>query len=216
MFNLTCYIDQSITADAGPQLGQVCDLVNATEANTTHPQKILNALNLPNTMAGIEPTSYSSNCYARSRIIGHEGYLPRAYPIGDIRWSIAGTTGALHRWHIDSDGFGSFIEPITGAKLWFVARPIDSLSPDTFNATGLLMDDRFDLDLNGKGLFAIEMITLHPGSMLYVLYICIYPLFLSDMFSYFLLGSCGPIHYMPRTQFKILCVVAVIFMQHQQ
>lgn len=144
------------------------DLVHAAESNNEHPQKILNALAFPDTWAGITSASYSSNFYACSRVIGHEGYLPRPFPIGDFRWGLAATSGAFNRWHIDSDGFGTFVEPISGAKWWFMARPIDSLAPDMFNSTGFLMNEDWDLDMAGNGVFAVEAILLEPGSMLYV------------------------------------------------
>ena len=46
----------------------------------------------------------------------------KALPLGDIRWGIAATTGALHWWHLDSEGFGTYIDTRAGLKWWIVGR----------------------------------------------------------------------------------------------
>lgn len=165
---LTQSTDQSLGANAGPQSGKVVDLLHASQYDQDHPQKILNALTFPNSSAGTEPNSYSSDCHAHYRVKGQEGWLPRAFPTEDIRWGLAATMGAFHRWHIDSDGFGTFIEPTSGVKWWLLARPIGTLNTDVFDTTQFLFDDQFDLDTAGNGLFAVEAVLLEPGSMLYV------------------------------------------------
>lgn len=84
----------------------------------------------------------------------------------DIRWGLAATAGAFHHWHIDSDGFGTFIDPIAGSKWWIVARPIGNLKRDWFTETSWLKNEAFDLNKDGKGLFDVEAILLQPGSRL--------------------------------------------------
>jgi hypothetical protein len=128
----------------------------------------MNTLSVPDYQGSLSLSSYSSDQHAVSRVIGHEGWLRRAVPVEEIRWRTAATAGAIRRWHLTNAGFGTFIEPIEGAEWWFVARPIGTLVPEIFNTTGLLLDENFDFNKSGKGLFAVEAILLQPGSTLYV------------------------------------------------
>ncbi|KAH6883713.1 hypothetical protein BKA70DRAFT_1446713 [Coprinopsis sp. MPI-PUGE-AT-0042] len=87
---------------------------------------IVNALNLPLT-PGLRPEQkfpFSSEYVAWMRTLGNSLCLD-AYPTSHTRWSLVAFDGALHYLHIDSDGFGTWVEVKHGAKLWVIARPKD-------------------------------------------------------------------------------------------
>src|SRR5271169_4001099 len=94
--------------------------------------KILNALNFPMPEEGLGWNPFLSDSAAWRGTKGwpdcNKLQLP---PMADIRWGLAATTGALHWWHIDSDGFGTYIDVKTGSKWWIVAKPKrnESLNP---------------------------------------------------------------------------------------
>lgn len=41
---------------------------------------------------------------------------------GDLQWGFAATSGALSWLHLDSNGFGTYIDPQTGVKWWICLR----------------------------------------------------------------------------------------------
>ncbi|KAF8240400.1 hypothetical protein L208DRAFT_1212558, partial [Tricholoma matsutake] len=44
-------------------------------------------------------------------------------PTASTRWGLAATSGAHHLWHIDCNGFCTYIDTQTGMKWWIVAKP---------------------------------------------------------------------------------------------
>ena len=70
----------------------------------------------------------------------------------------------MHHWHIDLDGFGTFVEPLTGGKLWFVARPLEN--PDAFSETKAFSVENYDMEGTNEDIFAVEAIHLLPGTRL--------------------------------------------------
>ncbi|KAF8170798.1 hypothetical protein BJ912DRAFT_840117, partial [Pholiota molesta] len=143
--------------------GRVADILDASRSPDS---KILNALEFPDPFAGIERSTFSSDSHALASIYRQEGWVKTAIPTEHVRWGLAATAGAFHRWHIDSDGFGTFIDPVAGSKWWIVACPRGNLEHDWFQETKWLKNDAFDLDKDGKGLFDVEAIVLQPGSRL--------------------------------------------------
>ncbi|KAF8183454.1 hypothetical protein BJ912DRAFT_928211 [Pholiota molesta] len=74
-------------------------------------------------------------------------------PTADMHWGLCATTGAGHTFHMDSDGFGTYIEVITGVKVWLVVRPKDCET---------------DFDLLDIGECSVEAVILTPGTRLYM------------------------------------------------
>ncbi len=128
----------------------------------------MNGLSFTDPWAGIQRSSFSSDSYALMTGFNQEGWPKKHAPIEHLRWSLAATQGAFHHWHIDSDGYGTFVKVITGSKWWIVARPKDGLDVDIFNTTSIWLDKEFDLDKTGEKLFDVEAILLQPGSELWV------------------------------------------------
>ena len=81
-----------------------------------------------------------------------------------MRWGLVVTLGAHHLWHIDCNGFATYIDTQTGMKLWFVARPKESQAMD-FSSTSLFTEG-FQLNAANLDRWDIEAVLLLPGSRL--------------------------------------------------
>ncbi|TFK17417.1 hypothetical protein FA15DRAFT_568602, partial [Coprinopsis marcescibilis] len=81
-------------------------------------------------------------------------------PAKVMRWTLAGLGGAVSYWHIDSDGFGTFVNIVCGSKWWCIGKSEKGfLESDAF----LKMDaERAD---GGQG-WDVEGILLTPGTTL--------------------------------------------------
>ena len=89
------------------------------------------------------------------------------YPTGHMRWGLAGTAHAATMFHIDSDGFATFVQAIYGKKLWAIYRPSPTLPLSNPN---IFVDSEiFQLDtIPAKAQFGLEAVVLRPGDLLYV------------------------------------------------
>ena len=141
----------------------MADIIRASQSDDL---KILNGLSFPDPWAGMRRSSFSSDSYALAIGLNQEGWPKRPAPIEHLRWNLAATQGAFHPWHIDSDGYGTFVNVITGSKWWIVARPKNSLNAEIFNTTSIWLDTEFGQDKSGENIFDVEAILLQPGSQL--------------------------------------------------
>ena len=124
------------------------------EASSSDAGKILNALEFPMGTAPVSPTpKFSSDLVAWESTT--RGIPP---PIGDIRWGIAATLGARTWFHMDSNGFNTFIDVKCGSKAWLCI----------YDRSGRfkLIDAFKDFELDEPGNFQIEVILLTPGTRL--------------------------------------------------
>jgi hypothetical protein len=137
--------------------------------------KILNALQFPMPEEGLGANPFSTDSVAWCGTKGwrdcNDLELP---PTADIRWGLAATAGALHWWHIDSDGFGTYIDVKTGMKWWIVARPkqatLQRLCHEDyaqFARTDLFSTSDFQLEDPCTSVWDVEAVLLTPGSRLY-------------------------------------------------
>jgi hypothetical protein len=95
-----------------------------------------------------------------------EGKKP--LPLSSIRWGIAATTGASHWWHVDSDGFGTYIDVKAGLKWWIVARRKGTGNGfESFGEVGTFMGS-FHTDEPNDDMWDLEAVILHPGTRLSV------------------------------------------------
>ncbi|KAH6868940.1 hypothetical protein BKA70DRAFT_1242686 [Coprinopsis sp. MPI-PUGE-AT-0042] len=137
---------------------------------------IVNALNLPLT-PGLCPEQkfpFSSEYVAWMCTLGNSLCLD-AYPTSHTRWSLVAFDGALHYLHINSDGFGTWVEVKHGAKLWVIARPKDGTFKNkdgTEEAIPSFGDINGFLKFFGHGenpnseYWDVEAMVLKPGSRL--------------------------------------------------
>ncbi|KAJ3499602.1 hypothetical protein NLJ89_g10083 [Agrocybe chaxingu] len=83
-----------------------------------------------------------------------------------MQWGLVATDGAFHPWHIDSDGFGTFVEIQTGRKWWVLARPRGN-DPDFSDFARI---DTFlgGIDTTAPNLdrWELEAVLLEPGTRL--------------------------------------------------
>ena len=133
-------------------------MVDILKASQSTDSKILNGLSFVNPWAGIQRSSFSSDAHALATIFNQEGWIKRGLATDHLRWSLAATKDAFHVWHIDSDGYGTFINVTAGSKWWIVARPKDGFDTDTFDSTSFYVDN--------DQLYDVEAILLQPGSEL--------------------------------------------------
>ena len=143
-------------------LGTVAELIKAS--HLPH-GKSLNALDLPLSIPN--PTySVASESIAWNATKG-SAWCKNSdpYPTSDLTWAIAATTGCIHNWHIDADGFNTEIEPWTGCKIWIVASPKKLHTYDTFGTTEIF-GSLFDVEKSNDHLWNVEAFVLRPGMKL--------------------------------------------------
>lgn len=144
----------------GPErtrIGTVADILKASQSADS---KILNALSFQDPWAGIRRSSFSSDAHALSTVYNQEGWIRKSASIDHLRWNLAATKDAFHRWHIDSDGYGTFVSVMSGSKWWMVARPKTRQNIDLFNTTLPFVSN------DGEDKIEVEAILLQPGSKL--------------------------------------------------
>ncbi|KAH6876508.1 hypothetical protein BKA70DRAFT_1055008, partial [Coprinopsis sp. MPI-PUGE-AT-0042] len=127
---------------------------------------IVNALTFP-LPPGLRPEQefpFSSEHIAWLRTLGnHFCFSP--YPTSSTRWSLVAFNGALHYFHIDSDGFGTWVEVKTGLKLWVVARPKDGSIPSFQDIDGFLKIFGQGTSPNSDS-WIVEAVVLGPNTRL--------------------------------------------------
>ncbi|KAF9473563.1 hypothetical protein BDN70DRAFT_937335 [Pholiota conissans] len=141
--------------------GTVQELIDAAEPEI---HKILNGLSFPRPWAGMSVTSYASDTHALPHVMHGAGAIRRDLPIGEYRFGLVAPHDAWHAWHIDSDGFGTFIETVTGAKLWITASTIGTPDALAFSRIGFFFNKEFDLNKSGKGLFNVQAMVLEEDT----------------------------------------------------
>jgi hypothetical protein len=124
--------------------------------------KILNALDFPMLSAPHPPTSFASDLVAFSATVD----LPMcsraiSFPVASTRWGLGATSGAHHMWHIDCDGFGTYIDTQAGAKWWVVAKP--KYGSTRFSEPTLFTEE-YDIDKANEDKWGLEAVLLLPGS----------------------------------------------------
>lgn len=200
-FNVNTTLDKSLPEPAGrkregkkpmekyaanyqERTAQPIDLLRAL--NFPHP-KAINALDNRFTADPFLPPKFASERYAWS-IADTMGFCKTGtYPIEDMRWGLASTGDTEHDWHLDSDGFGSFVKIDTGKKLWHIATPKVSVKETVDSGLGQAVKARqtgettqsmdafanidlftgnFAIDRVNSDLWDIEMVVLSPGTTL--------------------------------------------------
>lgn len=140
----TAGTSQLITAKSGQLL----------KAAATDTGKILNALEFPMNMASVTPTPiFSTDLLAWASTA-----TETPPPIGDIRWGLAATAGAKTWFHIDSNGFNTFIDVKCGFKAWICIR--DELGQF------VAIDAFKDFELDDASRYQMEVVLLSPGTRL--------------------------------------------------
>ncbi|KIJ91392.1 hypothetical protein K443DRAFT_126253 [Laccaria amethystina LaAM-08-1] len=122
--------DQSIqvkNGDYGLRLhqGTLKQLFAKGSAGPNDNGRILNALDFPLPTSDLSPDALCTDLHAwiATECLPFCNAHAAPLPSRDLRWGLVATYGALHYGHIDSDGFGTFVNVLVGAKYWFVTCP---------------------------------------------------------------------------------------------
>jgi hypothetical protein len=167
------YADHSIRGVNGSIPVTVTGKAKDFLENATSGRKILNALDLPMWKdSQWDRNAYVTDMVAWEYLLGTQfcGAPNSSYPIGHVRWGLAGTAHAVSTLHIDSDGFATFVQVKCGKKVWAVFRPSPTFPLSNINT--FLRSNFFELDkLPLKAQSSLEAVVLRPGDLLYVLFI---------------------------------------------
>lgn len=89
-------------------------------------------------------------------------YAVEPYPAHVMRWGLAATKNAHHFWHIDSDGFGSYMFLECGLKVFFFGKPKDFGSNYSYASfqDGILFTTTFQPDVVNSNLWDFEYVVL--------------------------------------------------------
>jgi hypothetical protein len=108
--------------------------------------------------------SFSSEYYAWLLTLGNT-FCFGDYPTSHMRWGLVAFNGALHYFHIDSDGLGTWVEVKCGLKLWVIARPKDDKVP-SFSDIDAFLKNIGEGTCPNSDSWIVEAVVLEPGSRL--------------------------------------------------
>ena len=132
--------------------------------------KIVNGLDFPMWKdSQWDRRSYSTDMVAWEFLLGNPycGATNTPYPTGHVRWGLAGTAHAVTTLHMDSDGFATFVQVVSGTKLWSLYHPDPTVPLSSIDA--FINPHHFELDTMRKNVKSgLEAVVLRPGDMLYV------------------------------------------------
>jgi hypothetical protein len=99
---------------------------------------------------------------------GAAGFTPaQAPPLADFRWGLAATTGAISWWHVDSNGFGTYVDTKAGLKWWIVARRKGrGHSFESFSEVETFFGRGYEVDQPNLEKWDLEAVVLPPGTRL--------------------------------------------------
>lgn len=131
--------------------------------------KIVNALDFPMAEQALGSYPFSTDSAAWNGTKGAaDCKRNKVPPLDSIRWGIAATAGALHWWHVDCDGFGTYVDTKTGLKWWIVARRKGTEHGfKSFGEVNTFLDT-YQPDEPNEGAWDLEAVILHPGTRLLV------------------------------------------------
>lgn len=147
-------------------MGTPRDLMHTLKA--TYP-KALNGLDFPLSDDPFGSEKFSSDGASWQWTMGY-AFCGRDEhkPISDIRWGLAATSGAFHEFHVDTAGFGTFIAPDCGTKLWMPLSPKRQPGGQRFDllARTRVFHDNFNISLPPPEDWAYDLVVLKPGMKL--------------------------------------------------
>jgi hypothetical protein len=139
--------------------------------------KSLNGLDFPNPFDFLPSIPFASQRIAWREVQGIQ-FCRDSPPTTSICWGLCATAGAYHRSHIDCDGFGTFIVPESGTKIWLIAVPknqagaaLDQQLFEDFAGINLFIED-YDLDEANTHLWNWVAVVLKPGMTLWAFLAC--------------------------------------------
>lgn len=134
----------------------------------THP-KGLNGLDFPLSDDAFGAEKFSSDTASWQWSMGFAHCRKDEHkPISDIRWGLAATSGAFHEFHVDTAGFGSFVAPDCGIKLWVALTPKDETQGRPFDFLGKtkVFYENFNISLPPPEDYVYDLVVLKSGMKL--------------------------------------------------
>lgn len=164
LFLITLQTDYSIKNQRQVNSRIVSGTLRAVYNHTQSPGgRILNVLDLP-LVAGIPPPSTIASHLPAWRDTTSNNTFEKGVEIYDTEhtsWALVATTDAFHKWHLDAEGFATWIEVVSGCKWWTVA-----VAPSHDDMARLdQFDSPFSLEL-GKREWRYESVLLPAGARL--------------------------------------------------
>ena len=126
--------------------------------------KSLNGLDFPGVRSGDVSLPYASDFIAWNQVQGEE-FCHDDYPAARVRWGLCAMAGAYHRTHCDCEGFGTFVSPESGVKIWIIGVPKKGQDFSNFAYTGLFLSPYNSQNTNTE-LFDWVALVLKPGMTL--------------------------------------------------
>jgi hypothetical protein len=83
------------------------------------------------------------------------------FPTADMRWGLAATKGARHWIHIDSDGMGTIVDVLCGARWWLLFTPAEEYDLTNFGDIDQFFH-QFDVT-KPPAHWDVEAVYLQPG-----------------------------------------------------
>ncbi|KAJ3500229.1 hypothetical protein NLJ89_g9887 [Agrocybe chaxingu] len=168
VITLQVLADQSIKVGQNQNLrlrdGTVAQLL---EASFLPSGKILNALEFPlsESPSGSMFQPFSTDMAAWRATKGLVGaWSESQIPVSDIRWALAALQWAMSFWHIDSDGFCTFVDVLCGQKWWMIGVPPEGIA----ELRTMFLRPGFDPQKINEKIWKIEGILLPRGSRLFM------------------------------------------------
>ncbi|KAJ3832281.1 hypothetical protein F5878DRAFT_646916, partial [Lentinula raphanica] len=87
--------------------------------------------------------------------------LERVYKTG-LSWGLFATSHAVHQFHVDCEGHGTWVMPYTGSKYWVVAVP----KKESDFASTEMFGEAFEVDGHNCQQWGLYGFILEPGDML--------------------------------------------------
>jgi hypothetical protein len=145
-------------------------LTQLLDASRRERGRVLNALDLPRSLAGVVRTSYNSEATAWRATQGHI-FCNEKYPTSDNYWELVATRGARSWMHIDAEGLATRFEVACGAKWIVIGRPPLNDSDHPLKFVEFLSDrnlflGEFSVDDATSVTWEYEALYLSPGTVL--------------------------------------------------
>jgi hypothetical protein len=164
--------DQSIEVpqDDYSQQQKIGTLQQILEASRRENGRILNALDLPRSLSGVNGSNYASEVFAW-RATQDRPFCKGRYPTSDNYWELVATRGARSWLHIDADGLATRFEVVCGAKWIVIGRPplAGEEGDDILNhffSDRRLFTGEFAVEDASSALWEYEALYLAPGTAL--------------------------------------------------
>ncbi|KAG6877270.1 hypothetical protein C0993_008964 [Termitomyces sp. T159_Od127] len=145
------------------KVGTLKDILQSLDAE--HP-KSLNATGIPPCIS--KPFGHHTLFTDRFAWDNAGGKAGKIYPENEMRWSRVATSWAHQKWHIDSDGFATFIQVEFGTLLYFIGNPKRNLPRNLLLGGIDRFLGKFNPEQTNSDILDIEFVILQPGNLFFV------------------------------------------------